>query len=189
MSRPRRASRPAAPRSTITGDHFHPGITATIAQAPFAIQDGFDVHTHFAVTPPLTPGSLNDVTVTNTDGQFATLPAAFFADFLDAPSGNLFHAEIETIFRAGITAGCGAGNYCTDAPASRAQMAVLLLKVEHGPAYVPPPCAGVFPDVPAPLSSPTGSSSSPRKRSRPDAAAATTARRRRSGATSSQCSS
>ena len=79
-----------------------------------------------------------------------TLPGAFFADFLDAPGDNQFHAEIEKIFRNGITAGCGAGSYCTDAPASRAQMAVLLLKVEHGAAYGPPPCVGAFLDVACP---------------------------------------
>ncbi len=135
---------------TITGDHFRPGIAATVGATAFAIQDMYDLHTHFGVTPPLAPGSLNDVTVTNADGQFATRPLAFFADFLDAPADDPFHAEIETIFRNGITAGCGAGNYCTDAPASRAQLAVLLLKVEHGPAYVPPQCTGVFPDVVCP---------------------------------------
>jgi hypothetical protein len=27
-------------------------------------------------------------------------------------------------------------------------MAVFLLKAEHGPAYVPPPCTGTFLDVP-----------------------------------------
>ena len=29
-------------------------------------------------------------------------------------------------------------------------MAPMLLKTEHGPAYVPPACAGVFSDVPCP---------------------------------------
>jgi len=135
---------------TITGDHFHPAATATVGPAAFAIEDTYDVHTHFAVTPPLAPGSLNDVTLTNADGQFATLPAAFFADFLDAPSGNLFHDQIEMIFRDGITAGCGAGSYCPDAATSRAQMSVFLLKGEHGAGYKPPPCQGIFQDVTCP---------------------------------------
>ena len=135
---------------TILGEHFRPGAVGAIGGALLDNSDNFDHGTIFAVSPVVTAGTLNDVTVTNTDGQSATLSAGFFADFLDASADDQFHAEIETIFRAGITAGCGAGNYCTDAPASRAQMAVLLLKVEHGAAYVPPPCAGVFPDVACP---------------------------------------
>ena len=135
---------------TIRGDHFRPGMAATLDQIPVAIEDGFDQENHFAITPPLTPGTLYDVTVTNTDGQSATLPQAFFADFLDAPSGSLFHDTIETIFRDGITAGCGGGSYCGGAAVTRGQIAVFLLKVLHGSTYVPPPCAGVFPDVPCP---------------------------------------
>jgi len=33
---------------------------------------------------------------------------------------------------------------------TRAQMAVFLLKAEHGPSYMPPACSGVFGDVPCP---------------------------------------
>jgi len=33
---------------------------------------------------------------------------------------------------------------------TRAQMAVFLLKTEHGAAYTPPACTGLFPDVPCP---------------------------------------
>ena len=135
---------------TILGDHLRPGAAGTIGGASLEGADEFDHGALFALSPVLPPGTVNDVTVTNADGQSATLSGGFFSDFLDAPGGDQFHADIETIFRAGITAGCGAGNYCTDAPASRAQMAVLLLKVEHGPAYVPPPCTGVFPDVACP---------------------------------------
>src|SRR5262249_19172901 len=83
----------------ISGDHFHPGVAATLDLAPFAMQDTLDARMHIAVTPPLTPGTLYDVTVTNTDGQSATLPQAYFADFLDAPAGSLFHDDIEAIFR------------------------------------------------------------------------------------------
>ena len=135
---------------TVHGDHFRPSISGTLGPSPFALQDLFDAHTHFGVSPPLSPGSLNDVTVTNTDGQSATLSAAFFADFLDAPSGVLFHDQIEMIFRDGITAGCGAGSYCPDAATSRAQMSVFLLKGEHGAGYKPPPCQGIFQDVTCP---------------------------------------
>ena len=40
--------------------------------------------------------------------------------------------------------------FCPDGSLSRAQMAVFLLRAEHGAAYVPPPATGsVFADVPA----------------------------------------
>ena len=59
-----------------------------------------------------------------------------------------FHAPVETIIRDGITAGCGGGNYCASASITRAQMAVFLLRAEHGSAYVPPPATGtIFGDV------------------------------------------
>jgi hypothetical protein len=114
------------------------------------MQDVWDSRTHFAVTPALTPGTIYDVTVTNTDGQFATLPQAFFADFLDSPTGSLFHDEIEEFLRDGLTAGCGGGSFCVNAAVTRAQMAVFVLKFEHGPGYAPAPCTGVFPDVECP---------------------------------------
>ena len=51
---------------------------------------------------------------------------------------NIFHDDVEKVFRAGITAGCGAGAFCVASPVTRAQMAVFLLKAEHGSSYVPP---------------------------------------------------
>ena len=63
------------------------------------------------------------------------------------PQADIFHADVEKVFRNGITAGCGGGNYCRNNPVTRAQMAVFLLKAEHGSADVPPACTGVFDDV------------------------------------------
>jgi hypothetical protein len=103
-----------------------------------------------AVTPSLPAGALYDVTIADPSTLSATLPAAWLADFNDVPGGSLFHDDVEKIFRAGITAGCGGGNYCPSSPVTRQQMAVFLLKAEHGSGYVPPPCQGVFADVPCP---------------------------------------
>ena len=41
---------------------------------------------------------------------------------------------VETIVRDGITSGCGGGNYCPSSSITRAQMAVFLLRAEHGSA-------------------------------------------------------
>jgi hypothetical protein len=71
-------------------------------------------------------------------------------DFLDVPPADPFHDFVNTVARNGITAGCGGGNYCPGAAVTRAQMAVFLLKSEHGSSYVPPACTGVFADVACP---------------------------------------
>ena len=70
--------------------------------------------------------------------------------FADVPNANIFYAYIEDIFHNGITGGCGAGGYCPSNAVTRAQMAVFILKAEHGSAFVPPPCTGVFADVACP---------------------------------------
>jgi streptogramin lyase len=71
--------------------------------------------------------------------------------FPDAPTSQQFYKFIENLFHNGITGGCGGGNYCPDNPVTRAQMAVFLLKGEHGGGYVPPACsATVFTDEPCP---------------------------------------
>jgi IPT/TIG domain/S-layer homology domain len=79
------------------------------------------------VPPPCTPGFFTDVTCPGT-----------------------FAPWIEALATLGITGGCGPTTYCPTNPVRRDQMAVFLLKTEHGSSYVPPQCvgAGVFFDVP-----------------------------------------
>jgi hypothetical protein len=70
--------------------------------------------------------------------------------FPDVDCGSQFAPWIEQLFHEGITGGCGGGNYCPNNPVTRAQMAVFLLKSEHGSTYVPPTCHGIFGDVVCP---------------------------------------
>ena len=51
-----------------------------------------------------------------------------YADFLDVPTSHVFHQYVEALYASRITAGCGGGNYCPDAPLTRGQMAVFLSK-------------------------------------------------------------
>jgi IPT/TIG domain/S-layer homology domain len=74
-------------------------------------------------------------------------PAGIFPD-VACPS--LFADWIEELFAEGITGGCGGGDYCPNAPVTRAQMAVFLLKTAYGSGYTPPPCTGIFADVACP---------------------------------------
>jgi hypothetical protein len=131
----------------LTGTDFVAGATVEIGGIAAVGVDVTGPTSASAETPALTPGTLNDVTLVNPDTQSATLYAGWFADFVDVPQADIFHAYVETIFRNGITAGCTGGNYCRDASVTRAQMAVFLLKSKFGAAHVPPACANVFTDV------------------------------------------
>ena len=69
--------------------------------------------------------------------------------FADVPASNPLHVQVDALARNGITAGCGGGNFCPASSVLRSQMAVFLLRSEHGACYVPPPATGIFADVPA----------------------------------------
>ena len=137
----------------ITGEHLYGVSVVTIGGAAATAPAVRDQGQIFTVSPALQAGTLNDVTVGGPEireNAGPTLAAAWFADFNDVPQDDIFHAYIETIFRAGITAGCGGGNYCLNDAVRRDQMAVFLLKAEHGSDYVPPACTPVFADVACP---------------------------------------
>lgn len=68
--------------------------------------------------------------------------------FTDAPPGSFAFTFIEALARAGITSGCGGGNYCPSASVTRAQMAVFLERGINGSGFSPPAASGnVFLDV------------------------------------------
>lgn len=70
--------------------------------------------------------------------------------FGDVPTDHYAAAWIKQLAAEGITAGCGNGNYCPENYITRAEMAVFLLRAEHGNLYVPPAATGlVFDDVAA----------------------------------------
>jgi hypothetical protein len=69
--------------------------------------------------------------------------------FSDVPRSNSYCAYVQELVRRGIAGGCGYGRYCPEAPVSREQMAVLLLRTLD-PALDPPACSppNLFADVP-----------------------------------------
>jgi len=107
-----------------------------------------DAITLSATMPALPPGTVNDVVATTLDGTVGTLVKGWVADFIDVPQDQQFHYFVTTLVSNAITVGVGGGNYGVDAPTLRQQMAVFLLKAEHGLCYTPPPCVGTFADVP-----------------------------------------
>ncbi len=68
----------------------------------------------------------------------------------DVPTNYWAAAWIKELAAEGITGGCGNGKYCPSYPVTRDQMAVFLLRSEHGSSYNPPPVGSTtgFTDVP-----------------------------------------
>ena len=90
-------------------------------------------------------GTKEETEITSKSAHTLKFQATSFADVNSAYwSWNY----IEGLYNAGITGGCGNGNYCPETTVDRAQMAVFLLKAEHGNAYSPPTAIGAFVDVP-----------------------------------------
>ncbi len=83
-------------------------------------------------------------------GKAEIPPPATGTVFGDVPASDPFAAWIEQLAGFQITGGCGGGNYCPNNSVTRAQMAVFLVKSEHGSAYTPPSCTGLFGDVTCP---------------------------------------
>ena len=136
---------------TIDGALFQSGASVLFAANSATAIDVVGATQITATTPNLPAGSLNDLAIINPDTTTGFLQSAWLADFLDVPQADNFHSYVEKVFRNGITAGCGGGNYCRNASVRRDQMAVFLLKAEHGAYYLPPSCTTqVFTDVPCP---------------------------------------
>jgi hypothetical protein len=106
------------------GGNYCPGNPVTRAQMAIFLLKGKH---GFPYVPPACSGAFADVSCASTD---------FAVDW------------IEELAEEGITGGCGGGNYCPGNAVTRAQMAIFLLKAEHGSSYTPPACVGIFPDVP-----------------------------------------
>jgi hypothetical protein len=147
---PRSGGASAGTSLSILGTNFLAGATVTVGGQPAT---GVSVNSYMfisATAPALTPGTANDIVVTNTDTTTGTLVKGFVADFLDVPNSNQFYSYITTLVSNAITAGIGGGLYGVNDNTLRQQMAVFILKGKHGLCYVPPTCTGMFTDVPCP---------------------------------------
>jgi hypothetical protein len=133
----------------VKGLAFEDGATATVGGVPATGVTFQDANTIYINVPALPPGSINAVTVQNPNaGLSGTLPNGWIAYFNDVLPGNQFLAQVTKLVANGITAGVGGGLYGVNSPTLRQQMAVFLLKSKYGVCYTPPPCSGVFADVP-----------------------------------------
>lgn len=71
-------------------------------------------------------------------GSTYTPPDATGKVFSDVAADSFAAAWIEQLYAEDITSGCGPSLYCPEAPVSRAQAAIFLLRGEHRSTYNPP---------------------------------------------------
>ena len=135
---------------TVSGTDFETGATLTIGGLPAGNVVVVDSHTITATTPAFAAGTANDLVVTNPDNTNGTLVKGWVADFLDVPSAQQFYSFVTKLVSNAITAGIGGGSFGVNDNTLRQQMAVFLQKARHGLCQTPPPCTGVFADVPCP---------------------------------------
>jgi hypothetical protein len=92
--------------------------------------------------------SYSNVTTNQSDQNF-TAGAKLFAD---VPVAGLEWMQpwIEQFYYSGITSGCGIGPliYCPSSNATRAEMAIFILRAIHGMGYAPPAASHFFTDMP-----------------------------------------
>ena len=136
---------------TVFGNPDASGDYGTLADgASAACVDCYTVQ----ITTPSRPGQHWDTRIDETVAPFDVIKRWTLhvgESFPDVTTGNQFYKFVENLFHNGVTGGCAGGNYCPTNPVTRAQMAVFLLKGEHGGSYLPPACSStLFADVPCP---------------------------------------
>jgi 2',3'-cyclic-nucleotide 2'-phosphodiesterase/3'-nucleotidase len=109
-------------------------LNQIVADTQYYVRDAvIDYATFMGTVSPAIEGRLKFNT-----GTFDDVPATYWAS-----------QYVESLYKSGITSGCTFGSFCPEAPVTRAQMAVFLLKGIHGAGYTPPAATGTdFADVP-----------------------------------------
>src|SRR3954454_6261516 len=104
---------------------------------------------------PLLPGDYQaHLEVSNVDGLAQTAPVTVKVrayTFADVPPTYWVWNFIENLWTRGVPTTCGSSPllFCPDAPMTRGDMAIFLLRAKEGGSYVPPPCVtAAFADVP-----------------------------------------
>jgi S-layer homology domain len=100
--------------------------TVSTTIAPVAVNNATNSYTvdlNFVTSSPDSSRSIRSFRV---GYKLQISPDPGTATFTDVPVGSLYHRFVEALVAAGITGGCGGGNYCPDAPVTRGQIAVFL---------------------------------------------------------------
>ncbi len=131
---------------TISGVGFQMGAQVLVGGSAAGGVDVLSPTTIVATTPDGIPGGA-DIVVVNVDTQQTTVRGGYVYDFADVPPGSPFYDQIVRLASAGVTKGCGAGDFCPSGNVSRAQVAALLERAIHGPDFYYSPPSQIFTDV------------------------------------------
>jgi hypothetical protein len=135
---------------TLYGDFQAPVVAVRIGSVPATNVIHVDETQIWATSPALPAGTTNLVEVEDSNGRVLTLSRGWVSMFQDVPVTDPYALGVWRLLAAEITAGCAPGLFCLNAPVTRAQMAVFLLRGARGICYSPPPATGtVFGDVAA----------------------------------------
>ena len=112
-----------------TGDAETPGCTAVAVdlENPETVEN--NAHRYILVVQNTTYDGQTLLGAVRVRYRLQVSPAPAIATFNDVPSSDPAFQFIEALAASGVTAGCGGGNYCPDAPLTRRQMAVFLAKL------------------------------------------------------------
>ena len=88
---------------------------------------GLDTHYYMLYFAPIGDGTLS-FRGCKVYWQRQITPAPATATFNDVPVGSMLHQFVEALAAAGITVGCGNGNYCPNDAITRGQMAIFLAR-------------------------------------------------------------
>ena len=116
----------ANPSTTIP---FVDGGACESVEAVLAAPETVDNANNVYLVHAQNDGSFTNATRFNAVRIFYKLqvsPSPATATFGDVPLGSPLNKFVEALVAAGITAGCGNGNYCPNDPVTRGQMAVFL---------------------------------------------------------------
>jgi len=123
-----------------TGDAATPGCVTVAADLPSPETVENNANRYIVGMSNSTFDGLTKFGAIRVHYRLQVSPAPANATFNDVPSGDPAYQFIEALVASGITAGCGGGNYCPNAPLTRRQMAVFLSKAlglhwPDGPAF------------------------------------------------------
>ena len=137
--------------SDVPADHW--ALTWIEKTYETGIMTGCDLYPlRFCPEDPVTRAAVAEFLLKTKYGKDFEPPPASGTVFNDVPVDHPFAGWIEKSYADGLTSECSTDPplYCPDHPLSRAEAAVFLVHLVHGPAYNPPPPTGkVFQDVPA----------------------------------------
>ena len=122
---------PVQPRTLLspigdTGDVATPGCN--IFAVDVVVHTVNNLTGHYLIEVDVLPGTNMGFTAARVRYNLQIGAPPGTATFNDVPTGHPQFQFIEALVAAGITAGCGSGNYCPDATLTRGQMAVFLSK-------------------------------------------------------------